>query len=227
MRYVLALVALLLLDASSAKAWKDCPSARLGAMPGQCDTYIPLPKLPIIEAQQTIVWCWAAAAQAIFRYYGYDVDQSVIVMRGYGSVVVTTGHPIAMLRTLNHDYVDKNGKKFNVRTTSHHDAYSWMTGDAFAASLVKVQLTNKTIFEELANDRPIFYASTNHAMALVGASFVGSYYPIAGFVLDPAPLISVGTGPITVPGIPAKGLRQLHPSEMTSYFAAAVEVTPN
>jgi len=135
-----------------------------------------------------------------------------------------------MLRTLNHDYVAKNGKKFRARTTSHHDAYSWMMGDAFAASLVKAQLTNQIIYNELANERPVFYASTNHAMALVGASFAGvltgHYQPIAGFVLDPAPAIVVAPGPITLPGVPARGLRQLAAHEMTSFFAAAVEVTP-
>src|SRR4051812_29317957 len=32
-----------------------------------------------ISVQQTDVWCWAAAAQTIFRFYGYDVSQADIV----------------------------------------------------------------------------------------------------------------------------------------------------
>jgi hypothetical protein len=49
---------------------------------GLCNYFIPPDKLPHIQAQQTMVWCWAASAQAIFRYYGHDVPQPVIVAEG-------------------------------------------------------------------------------------------------------------------------------------------------
>jgi hypothetical protein len=198
-------------------------------MPGVCDSYIPQNKLPFVEAQQTNVWCWAAAAQVIFKYYGYDVSQATIVNRGYGTTnpPITTGAPIAMLRTMNTTYVDNNGNKFTVRTKKHHDKYSWLVGDPWTASL-QTGVTLAEIHAELDNERPVFYGSQTHAMVLVGSRHFNQN-PMVGWVLDPAPAYPqfLPPGPITMPGVQSIGLRPLSQPEMQAYFIALVEVTPN
>ena len=63
-----------------------------------------------------------------------------------------------------------------------------------------------------------------HAMMLVAGSHVGDQ-PLSGWVLDPAPALSVAFGPITAPGVPAVGLRELRRDELRAFFAVKVEVT--
>jgi hypothetical protein len=195
---------------------------------GNCNSYIPHQRLPSIAAQQTMVWCWAAAAQALFRYHGYEVSQQRIVMQGYGSLVVSTGSPAAVLRTLNTEYVDeRDGRRFRVRTTKHVDAFSWLAGDPWTASL-QTGLSNSEIFESLRQEKPVFYGSQSHAMVLVAAGHRGDMpFPNQSWVLDPAPAIQVPfAGPITDPRIPAIGIRPLMLHEMAAYFVALVDVRP-
>lgn len=211
-----------------AQAKYDCPSLDPGgAAQGLCDSYIPAERLPTIQAQQTIVWCWAASAQIIFKYYGFDVSQKDIVVKGYGNAVINTGAPWAMLKTLNAEYTAIDGRHFRVRTVKHHDAYSWLTRDVATARL-QTGLTVRDIHNELRQGRPVFYASQAHAMVLVASrhNTDKNETPAYAAVLDPAPAYQVDPGPITNPSVPAKGLRWLEWSEMTSLFTATVEVTP-
>ena len=79
------------------------------------------------------------------------------------------------------------------------------------------------ILSELAAEHPVFYADGPHAMVLVSADAINGV-PIAGWVMDPAPALPVGMGPITAPGVQAIGVRQLQPGEMHAFFAAQVVV---
>jgi hypothetical protein len=129
-----------------------------------------------------------------------------------------------MLRTLNADYIDNSGKKFRVRVKKYHDAFSWRVGD-FGTASMQTGLPLPEIYQELDAERPLFYASSTHAMVLVSARHT-PWGPIDGWVLDPAPSVNLpGSGPITDPRIPAVGLRRLAPQEMTAWFIATVEVT--
>ena len=193
-----------------------------------CLIAIPQRHLPQIQAQQTNVWCWAASAQAIFRFYGFDVPQSTIVKRGYNTSqpLITTGAPFAMLRTMNTEYTDKGGQHFTARIKKYYDAYSWK-GNQYFASMAS-GLSWPEIYSELQNNHPIFYGDQNHAMVLIGIVMNLRHpqdAPLAGFVLDPAPdpRLTLPFSPITAPGVPAVGFRELKSNEKW-WFMATVDV---
>lgn len=219
MRRVFFTLFALYLISGSAMAATNCDP-----MSGVCHHYIPINRLPPVEAQQTMVWCWAATAQTIFRYYGHEVPQSVIVQQALGTPgpVITTGPPDVIIKMLNSSYVDANGVHFTVSTPRYSDTYGIMPGN-FAALGMHANLTNSDIFQELSAEHPIFYADGPHAMTLVDAIERGGF-PVGGLVLDPAPVAPIGIGPITAPNVPPVGLRPLQPYEMHGFFVAQVVV---
>lgn len=186
-----------------------------------CTAVIPYQNLPQIQMQQTMVWCWVASAQAIFRYYGYDVDQQDIVTSTFGAPIITTANALMMINMLNKKYIDKNGKKFTVRTPKIFDGFSWLSNNPmYMQNLGAAVLNNNDIRDAISSNRVIMFGTSNHAMVLTGMSYFelnGVVYPQSGFVLDPAP------NPL-FPGYPI-GLRQLNPNEMSAFFCADVIIT--
>jgi hypothetical protein len=129
---------------------------------------------------------------------------------------------------MNAQYTDTSGKRFSTRTKAYYDAYSW-AGNEYLASM-QSGLTWSQVYNELENNRPIFYGDQNHAMVLIGVvknSRRGQDAPLAGFVLDPAPAsvpgLNLPSGPITMPGVPAVGFRELNRDERW-WFMATVDV---
>jgi len=190
---------------------------------GVCTYFIPREKLPPITAQQTMVWCWAASAQTIFRYYGHDIQQEEIVQAAFGTVEISTAPPDVIVKMLNRTYTDASGRTFKVSTPRYSDSYGIMPGN-IQTQYVQPGFSNAEIFNELSAERPVFYADGPHAMVLIGGTAMQGM-PISGWVMDPAPMVSTfGLGPITPPGTPAVGVRQLQPNEMHAFFAAKVVV---
>lgn len=194
-------------------------------MTGVCKFYITPSLLPPIQAQQTMVWCWAAAAQTIFEFYGHYVTQAEIVQTALGTPtpVITTGAPDALLKMLNATYTDSKGQTFTSSTPSFIDNYPYAPGNVINYAWPHKLLTQADIENDLTNERPLFYADQTHAMAFV--EMIEQWHiQKSGWVLDPAPSIPIGFGPITAPGIPAIGLRELTPPELQTAFMARVEV---
>ena len=188
--------------------------------PGMQCVSIPPSKLPVIRPQLTMVWCWVASAQAIFEFYGHDVDQTQIVTQVLGSPVVTTANAPIMLSMLNNTYTDRAGKLFSTRTPQIWDAFSWLSANPFFMQRLGAKpLDNTGIRNALAAGRPLLIGTSHHAMVLVGMAYrqVGPrILPQQALVLDPAP----------TPLGSATGLRPLLANEMTAYFAADVVVNP-
>ncbi len=196
---------------TSATQTATCPA-------GFSCAFIPATQLPQIKPQLTMVWCWVASAQAIFQYYGHDVDQATIVSQVLGQPIVTAANAQMMVSMLNRQYVDKQGVPFAVRTPLLWDSFSWLSANpAFMANIGAQPLNNRGVRDAIAAGRPLLIGTKNHAMVLVGMIYSdvnGNIIPRAGYVLDPAPTAFGG----------AVGLRQLSAGEMTAYFAADVTV---
>ncbi|HLZ02761.1 MAG TPA: hypothetical protein VKR55_11495 [Bradyrhizobium sp.] len=203
--------------------WRDGRNCDPGGQ--HCTYFVNFDKLPKVTAQQTIVWCWAAAAQTIFSFYGHAVPQATIVQKAYGTVQIATGQPAAMLRMLNTSYTDAAGTTFNVSTPRYFDKLRMIDGTALMNfSNIQPTLRNQSIFDNLGSNHPVFYADAQHAMAMVGAEAVNTD-PQRAWVLDPAPLQPTSNmGPIVAPGVPAVGLRTLSRQEMMGFFAAEVVI---
>ena len=63
-----------------------------------------------------MVWCWVAAAQAIWQYCGHDVDQAQSVSQVQGQPVVAAMNAQMMVSMLNQQYTCRQGVRFSVRT---------------------------------------------------------------------------------------------------------------
>ena len=216
---LLLLLAALPVETKPAQAAQQCNPA------GLCEYFIPAAKLPQMQAQQTPVWCWAASAQTIFRYYGHNVTQQVIVEKafGVGVPIPSTGPPDVILKMLNSQYVDTNGQNFQVSVPLYEDQYQLMQGNLIALNM-QPGFSNAQIFGELEAERPVFYADGPHAMVLVAGTAVNGN-PINGWAMDPEPRTPFGAGPLADNlNIPAIGVRQLAPNEMHAFFAAQVVV---
>lgn len=186
-----------------------------------CTASIPQSNLPFITPQQNMVWCWVSSAQAIFRYYGYEIDQKRIAAQTMGAPFITSANAIMMVRMLNTHYVDNNGRRFSVRTPKIYDAHSWLSSNPyFMKAIGATILTNNDIKVAINSGRPLIIGTTNHAMVLTALGYHevnGWVSPVFGWVLDPWP--SAYNPQI------ATGLRQLMPNEMTAFFGADVVVT--
>lgn len=224
--FVLALLGLSILLAALTVETKPVQAAQQCNPAGLCEYFIPSAKLPQMQAQQTPVWCWAATAQTIFRYYGHNVAQQVIVAKafGVGVAIPSTGPPDIIVKMLNSQYVDTNGQSFQANTPFYEDQYGLMPGN-FTALGMQTGFSNAQILSELAAEHPVFYTDGPHAMVLVAVTAVNGN-PIAGWAMDPEPRTPFGAGPLADNlNIPAIGVRQLAaPNEMHAFFAAQVVV---
>jgi hypothetical protein len=186
-----------------------------------CTASIPKSNLPFITPQQNMLWCWVSSTQAIFRYYGYEVDQNRIATETMGGPYITSANAMMMIKMLNRRYIDNYGRKFTVRTPKIYDGFSWLSADPyFMGNLGASVLTNNDIKNALISGRPLMLGTTNHAMVLTSLAYYetnGFVNPVSGWALDPWPS---NYNPQV-----ATGLRLLSPNEMTALFAADIKIT--
>jgi Papain-like cysteine protease AvrRpt2 len=121
--------------------------------------------LNALQRQECNSWCWAACLSTIFNFYGHPLDQKEIVAARFGGQVVCQGDPtvIAVVTGLNRTWTDDNGVSF----TSHINA-------AYDHNRGINTLTNRMIINELANGRPLYFATRQHAMILFRAQYVNN-----------------------------------------------------
>jgi hypothetical protein len=106
------------------------------------------------QPQRQSQWCWAASAQIIFAYHGFDVPQEQIVETVYGGLVNLPAFRSATItQLLSRDWQDRNGKMFRCTIRGLYDAFS---GTA--------QLNNVGIINALRANNPLFYCNRSHAM---------------------------------------------------------------
>jgi hypothetical protein len=198
----------------------NCYSQNCSPYQPPCQAYIDQSRLPSISPQQTLLWCWAASAQSIFRYYGFEIDQVTIVRQTLGKVVYTSASAQMMIMMLNTQYTDKYGKKFKVRTPKIYDGFSWLSANPYLMQNLRATvLTNNDIVTALSNGRPLMLGTSTHAVMLTAMGYYlinGVVSPVNGWVLDPFP--STYNPNIAI------GLRQLAPNEMIAFFMADVMV---
>ena len=124
------------------------------------------------DPQHASEWCWAATAEMIFRTHGFPITQEAIVRDVYGSLANMPANPTAVARLLTHVYTASDGRRFRVRSRN----LSYATG---------------AIARELADGRPLFLATSRHAMMLTAMAYAarpdGTLTPLEAVVRDPWP----------------------------------------
>ena len=129
----------------------------------------------------------------IFAAHGHFVSQEIIVARVFGGLVCQpAGNGLTMAKALSASWTDMSGNQFQSHVVA---AYDQMAGVS--------AITNNFIIDELANDRPILYANTHHAMVLTAVDYFetpSGPNVVAAGVLDPWPA-SPGFHPLTQPEI--------------------------
>lgn len=197
---------------------QDC-----GPYKAPCEAFINQNRLPVVSPQQTSLWCWAASAQSIFRYYGYEMEQSVIVKQTLGNTYNISATAYMMIMMLNTKYTDRYGRKFRVRTPKIYDGFSWLSANPYLLSNIgATPMNNNDIISALNNGRPLMMGTQTHAVMLTAMSYykVNEFVsPVSGWILDPYPDYYYPQKAI--------GLRQLTPDEMTAFFMADVIVYNN
>jgi len=118
-----------------------------------CAAGIPEERLNMVFAfQQQSEWCWAACIQMVFGYWGHPITQQEIVGQTWGALANMPAQPDDIVRDLNRDWTDRNGKEFSVM------------GDVFSA-------TGASIAQDLAREMPLIIGSMGHAMVLTAVSY--------------------------------------------------------
>jgi hypothetical protein len=165
---------------------------------------------PKIIRQQCAEWCWAASASMIFDMNGHATDQVRIVSAVFGGpVCAPAGKSSVIGAVLSASWQDDGGNTFQSHVSSAYDAANGIN-----------MISNAFILNELANNRPLLYANTHHAMVVVGVK----YFPtpagpnvVEVEVLDPWPW-----SPAVHTLSPPKMVRSMVGGQMT--FLAAVGV---
>jgi hypothetical protein len=166
---------------------------------------------PQLVQQKCPEWCWAASSSMIFTAHRHPVDQMKIVQRLFGAVVCAPSQNTWNIgQTLSEQWIDDRGQPFQPRVISAYDPSNGINN-----------ITNPFIINELANDRPLLYCNTHHAMVVVDFNYVlgpgGVIVPQQVGVLDPFPG-SPGYHPLS----PAEMVPSILGGQMT--FLAAVQV---
>jgi hypothetical protein len=118
-----------------------------------CIAGIPQERLNMVFAyQQASEWCWAACIQMVFGYWGHPLSQQQIVQQTWGVVANMPAQPLDIVRDLNRDWQDSNGRHFSV------------AGDVFSAN-------GATAAQDLASEMPLIIGSMGHAMVLTAISY--------------------------------------------------------
>jgi hypothetical protein len=166
---------------------------------------------PTIVRQDCPEWCWAACISMIFAAHGRLVPQEAIVQRVFGGLVCAPAPGSTMAEALSAVWTDTSGSTFESRVVAAYDQMAGVNA-----------ITNGFIVNELANDQPILYANTHHAMVLTAVDYfdtpMGPEVVAAG-VLDPWP-VSPAFHPLSQP--------ELFPvfSGGQMAFLAAVRISP-
>lgn len=135
---------------------------------------------PNVIRQDCPQWCWAASISMIFASHGHFVPQETIVQRVFGGLLCApAGNGLTMAQALSATWTNSNGTAFQSHVVAAYDQMAGVNA-----------INNNFIINELANDRPILYANTHHAMVLTAADYfetpMGPNVVAAG-VLDPWP----------------------------------------
>ena len=138
-----------------------------------CSVGIPSGALSFVAArQQNTQWCWAACIQMMFRMYGYDLPQYVLVQETWGGIVNMPAYPNQILAALNRIYVDSSGRRFSA------------TGDAFTVNI-------STAIQDLSNRSPLIVGALGHATVLTALNYTqsnaGELQVTSAIVRDPWP----------------------------------------
>lgn len=117
-------------------------------------------------------WCWAACIEMVFKYYGLNIPQSIIVQQTWGQIVNLPGQPSQILANLNRPWVDLNGRRF------------FVSGDAYSANPI-------TASQDLSQNMPLIIGTMGHAMVLTSLRYTrdqrGNGQVNAAVVRDPWP----------------------------------------
>jgi hypothetical protein len=184
---------------------------------GEKSHFIPNNKIPEIKPQEYPVTCWAASAQAYFRYFGHDVDQQQIVDK-ITPLFPTTARADQLVTLFNgQKFTDKNGKEFSVKINYVYDGFSNIHNDKKLMNRLNARPMNNDIIRALLkSNRPVFYGTTHHAMVLMSVNSWGDQI-ISGYAIDPAPNPATG-------GSSAIGLRPLSNYELFAGFCCDLEI---
>ena len=104
------------------------------------------------RSQENTQWCWAACIEMLFRYYNHPVSQARIVNETFGNIVNMPAGPWNILRALNRQWTDDNGRVFFVQA------------DTMTANLI-------TAHDDLFANNPLIVGTLGHAMVLTGISY--------------------------------------------------------
>jgi len=169
-----------------------------------CDARIPTSQFSMVRAtQQTLVWCWAATLEMIFRWHRRPISQVNIVTQTFGAPLNVPANPIVLINSVNRSYVDDGGRPFRVR------ARVW--GPDYGAN----QIDNSTIIGSLTDNRPLVVCNMSHMMVLIGFQYLqqGAFIqPVNAWVADPFLVGSLPPAPGQSPLPP--GFRYLLTPEM-------------
>lgn len=176
-----------------------------------CDSMIHSSKFSRVRAlQQTMVWCWAATLEMIFRWHGRDISQRTIVEQTFGSPLNVPASPIVLAQSINRSYSDQNGKTFNVRSK------------IWSPDFGVQQINNHDIIKELHNERPMVVCNLTHMMVLVGVNYnrfgSGAVSVNQAWVVDPM-LVGDVTSSMGNAKLPP-GFRYLMPAEITPVWSS-------
>jgi hypothetical protein len=161
------------------------PAQNCGVVPPGvtlCSAQISLPQIQLAaEIQQCPEWCWAASISAVFKFFGYSVDQRSIVIRKYGQLVCAPSQTAAQIAAfLNTQWTDEStGDQFSCSLTAAFDAMAHVGA-----------INNAIIVNELLNQRPVVYCNLTHCMVIVGVTYIPTPIPSiqSVTVMDPWPL---------------------------------------
>ena len=129
--------------------------------------------------QHTMVWCWAATLEMIFRWNGIGISQENIVAQTYGGIIPTTIDPYTLMTATRRRYVDDYGGPFDVRS------------QVFSAEFGIQTLDNRDIVRELRSESPLVICNASHMMVLIGAVYRDTWSDVpeilSAWVADPFP----------------------------------------
>ena len=107
--------------------------------------------------QRSTNWCWAACLEMVFRYNGYYVQQSRIVRETYGNIYDWPAQPQTILRQINRQWNDDNGRRF------------YVSGNSYSANEI-------TAAQDLSNNYPLIIGTLGHAMLLTNLTYLVDVY---------------------------------------------------
>jgi hypothetical protein len=105
--------------------------------------------------------CWAASIAGIFGYQGHKINQDVIAQTIYHTLDCLASKSSAVLNAvLSHQWTDDNGAPFKATIKGLYDPLNGVT-----------DMDNDDLVSEMANNNPVLYCNTHHAMVIVGLDY--------------------------------------------------------